>query len=78
MTAVGADFQINRRNPGMERNVPYALIIILAGVAFGIVLMIWAIEGTSGGRQAAQTTPSHTTTTGSTNRKPNGTPVPGD
>lgn len=76
MTAVGADFQINRRIPRMERNVPYALIIILAGVAFGIVLMIWAIEGTSGGRQAAQTT--HTTTTGSTNRKPNVTPVPGN
>jgi hypothetical protein len=62
----------------MERNVPYALIIILAGVAFGIVLMIWAIDGTSGRRQAAQSTPPHTTTTGSTNRKPNVTPVPGN
>jgi hypothetical protein len=78
MIAVGADFQINRRNPRMERNVPYALIIILAGLALGIVLMFWAMEGTSGGRQAAQTTSPHTTTTGSTNRKPNVTPVPGN
>jgi hypothetical protein len=75
MIALGVDFQI-KRNPRMERNVPYSLIVIIAGVAFGIVLMIWAIEGTSGGRQAAQTTPPHTTTTGSTNREPNVTPVP--
>lgn len=60
----------------MERDVPYGLIVIIAAVAFAIGLMIWAIEGTSGARQTAETTPHQTTTTGSTSRQPNATPVP--
>ena len=76
MIAVGVDLQTHRRSPRMERNIPYVLIIIIAGAAFGIVLMIWALEGTSGGRQAAQTAPPHTTTTAPKNRKPDVTPVP--
>jgi len=60
----------------MKRDVPYALVAIISGVAFAIVLMIWAMEGTSRGRLTVQTTPPQTTTTGSANRQPNAIPVP--
>jgi hypothetical protein len=34
----------------MKRNVPYAIVLPVAVVCFAIVLMIWAMSGTSGGR----------------------------
>jgi hypothetical protein len=34
----------------MKRNVPYAIVAPIAVVCFAVVLMIWAMSGTSGGR----------------------------
>jgi hypothetical protein len=40
----------------MKDDTPYAVVIIFAAVALAIVLMIWSLAGTSGGRQVATTT----------------------
>jgi hypothetical protein len=37
----------------MKTDTPYAVAIIFAAVAFAVVLMIWSLAGTSGGRQVA-------------------------
>lgn len=34
----------------MKRNVPYAIIFPIGVVCFAVVLMVWAIVGTNGGR----------------------------
>jgi hypothetical protein len=34
----------------MKRNVPYGIILPIAVVCFAVVLMVWAMVGTSGGR----------------------------
>jgi hypothetical protein len=60
----------------MERNVPYAVIVIIAAVGFAVILMFWAIEGTSGGRRAMETTTRQTGTTGSASRQSTETPAP--
>ena len=40
----------------MKDDTPYAVVIVFAAVALAIVLMIWSLAGTSGGRQVATTT----------------------
>jgi hypothetical protein len=35
----------------MNRDVPYAIIFVIAMACVGVVLMLWAMEGTSGGRR---------------------------
>ncbi|MDB5604291.1 MAG: hypothetical protein JWP25_1191 [Bradyrhizobium sp.] len=60
----------------MERNVPYAVIVIIAAVGFAAILMFWAMEGTSGGRQAMETIRRQTGTTGSASRQSTETPEP--
>jgi hypothetical protein len=34
----------------MKRNVPYAIVIPIAVVCFAVMLMLWSMAGTSGGR----------------------------
>jgi hypothetical protein len=50
----------------MKRNVPYAIILPIAVVCFAVVLMIWAMSGTSGGRPDNASTTSNATTTRTT------------
>ena len=38
----------------MNRNIPFAIIFLIAMVCAAIVLMPWAMEGTSSGRRAFQ------------------------
>ncbi|TYL99183.1 hypothetical protein FXB40_03480 [Bradyrhizobium rifense] len=38
----------------MNRNVPFAIIFLIAMVCVAIVLMLWAMEGTSSGRREFQ------------------------
>jgi hypothetical protein len=45
----------------MRRDLPYAIIVPPVMVGFAVVLMIWAISGSSGGRMASQA-PAMTTT----------------
>ena len=39
----------------MKRDIPYAIILPIVVVCFAIVLMIWAMAGTSGGRVRSAT-----------------------
>ena len=39
----------------MKRDIPYAIILPIVVVCFAIVLMIWAMTGTSGGRVRSAT-----------------------
>lgn len=38
----------------MNKNVPVAIVFLLAMVCVAIVLMLWAMEGTSSGRRELQ------------------------
>lgn len=38
----------------MNRDAPYAIIFVIAMACAGVVLMFWAIEGTSNGRREHQ------------------------
>lgn len=38
----------------MNRNVPYAIVFLIAMVCVAVVLMLWAMEGTSSGRRELQ------------------------
>jgi hypothetical protein len=38
----------------MNRNVPFAIIFLIAMVCVAIVLMLWAMEGTNSGRREFQ------------------------
>jgi hypothetical protein len=38
----------------MNRDVPYAIIFVIGMVCLGVVLMLWAMEGTSSGRRQRQ------------------------
>lgn len=56
----------------MNRDVPYAIIFVIGMACVGVVLMLWALEGTSSGRrehQAADTPRSAFT-------QPGASPVP--
>ena len=56
----------------MNRNVPYAIIFLIAMVCFAVVLMLWAMEGTSSGRRELQASD----TPRSAYTQPNASPVP--
>ena len=56
----------------MNRNVPYAIIFLIAMVCVAVVLMLWAMEGTSSGRLQRQASD----TPRSAYRSPNESPVP--
>jgi hypothetical protein len=50
------------KDAAMKRNVPYAIILPIAVVCFAVVLMIWAMSGTSGGGPDNASAPSSATT----------------
>jgi hypothetical protein len=54
----------------MKRNVPYAIILPIAVVCFAVVLMIWAMSGTSGGRPDNASPTSNATKTSTTQPAP--------
>jgi hypothetical protein len=54
----------------MRRNIPYAMLVPIAVVCFAVVLMIWSLAGTSGGRPDRSTT-----TTGSASSRTNEQPA---
>ena len=56
----------------MNRNVPYAIIFLIAMVCVAIVLMLWAMEGTSSGRLERQVSD----TPRSAYTQPNASPIP--
>jgi hypothetical protein len=56
----------------MNRNIPFAIIFLIAMVCVAVVLMLWAIEGTSSGRREFQASD----TPRSTYTQPNASPVP--
>jgi hypothetical protein len=47
----------------MKRNVPYAIIFPIGVVCFAVVLMVWAIVGTNGGRSDSASGTSGSTAT---------------
>lgn len=56
----------------MDRNVPFVIIFLIAMVCIAIVLMLWAMEGTSSGRREFQASD----TPRSAYTQPNASPVP--
>ena len=40
----------------MNRNVPYAIVFLVAMLGVGIFLMLWAMQGTSSGRRQISAT----------------------
>jgi hypothetical protein len=56
----------------MNRDVPYAIMFVIAMACVAIVLMLWAMEGTSSGRQERQASD----TPRSAYTQPDASPVP--
>lgn len=57
----------------MNRDAPYAIFFVIAMACAGVVLMFWAIEGTSSGRREHQAA---SDTTRSAYTQPSASPVP--
>jgi hypothetical protein len=57
----------------MRRDIPYAIMVPIVVVCFAMILMIWAMSGTSGGRIESQGPIA--STTGTASPQPSGNAV---